>query len=95
MYLLVVERAQAATVVQSQFGVQQFVAYACGLCILVDTFACRLVQRLAVRCQPDDVLIVTGSLAYLQATFVCSIVDAEHVYQLQFKGRKVFHRHLF
>ena len=95
MHLLVVERAQAATVVQRQFGMQQVVAYACGLRVLVDAFPCRLVQRLAVRCQPNDALIVTGSLTYLQATFVCSIVDAEHVYQLQFKGRKVFHGHSF
>lgn len=93
MHLLIIERAQAATVVQCQFSMQQVVAYACGLCILVNALPCRLVQRLAVRCQPDDILIVTGSLAYLQATFVCSIVDAEHVYQLQFKGRKVFHGH--
>ena len=95
MYLLVVERAQAATVVQRQFGVQQFVAYACGLRVLVDALPCRIVQRLAVRCQPDDAFIVTSGLAYLQATFVCGIVDAEHVYQLQFEGREVFHRHSF
>ena len=95
MDFLVIERLQAAPVVESQLGIKQLIADACRLRVLVDTFPCRLVQGFAVRCQPNDIPVVTGGLAYFQAVLVLGIVNAEHVYQLQFQGREVFHRHSF
>ena len=33
-----------ATFVESEFGIQEFVFYACGSRILIDAFLCRLVE---------------------------------------------------
>ena len=74
---------------------KQLVTNACRLRVLVDAPPCRLVEGLAVGCKPDDIPIVTGGLAYLQAALMLGIVDAEHVNQLQFKRGEVFHRHSF
>ena len=83
--LLVVERAEVLVAnEEGEFGVEQFVADACRLCILVDSSLGSLIERLTAGSEPEDVVFVAGGFAHFETTLVRIVVDAEHVDELGF-----------
>ena len=87
MDFLVVEGADALVAhIEGELGVEQFVADARGLCVLVDALACCLVELLAAGGKAEDVFLAAGGLANLQAAAVCLIGDAEHIDEFGLEG---------
>ena len=82
MHLLVVERADVLVPYkEGELGIEQFVADACRLGVLVDALLGRPIEHLATGRQTKYVVFVAGSLTNFEATLVCRIVDAKHINQ--------------
>ena len=87
VHLLVVERAEAPflTIIYGKLRIQEVVGDACRLGVLVDALLRRVVERLAVGREAEDVVAVARGFAHFQATLVCCIIDAEHIDEFQFQ----------